>query len=129
MYCKKVKEFTQACNDSLPNRPQQLDKNAVKFITQMVKDELKELEEASNIIDQADAFVDMMYYICDAAVRNGINLDPIFEIVHHSNMNKVINGKVKRREDGKIMKPNNWIPPEPLIQKNLEKQKEIGSFI
>ena len=42
----------------------------------------EELEEARDITEQADALVDAIYYICDTAVRHGMNLDRIFEIVH-----------------------------------------------
>ena len=51
------------------------------------------------------------YYICDTAVRHGLNLDPLFKIVHRANMQKVVDGKVIRREDGKILKPEGWEDP------------------
>ena len=43
---------------------------------------LDELEEAINNHEQADALVDAIYYICDTAVRHGLNLDPLFSVVH-----------------------------------------------
>ena len=87
-----------------------------------------ELDEAETVVDQADALVDAIYYICDTAVRHGMNLDNLFDIVHGANMAKVINGKVLRRDDGKIMKPENWEPPEPKLAAEIRRQCDEGSF-
>jgi len=35
-----------------------------------------------------------------------------FNRVHHSNMSKVVNGKVYFRDDGKVMKPDNYFAPD-----------------
>ena len=37
-------------------------------------------------------------------------------------MQKVVDGKVLRREDGKILKPEGWQPPEPLIEQEVIRQ-------
>lgn len=127
-YCEKVREFTKACHPNLPQKPVLLDDKQKQFIAQMVKDEMDELQEANNVADQADAFVDAIYYLCDAAVRNGMNIDPIFRIVHNANMQKVVDGKVKRRKDGKILKPEGWKDPQPLIQREMGIQISYGAF-
>jgi predicted HAD superfamily Cof-like phosphohydrolase len=105
-----------------------MSKEAVAFIRKMVNDELDELEEATTKVDQADALVDAIYYICDCAARHGMNLDPLFDIVHGANMKKVINGKVIRREDGKILKPEGWERPEPKLEAEMSRQEKQGSF-
>ncbi|HAR67609.1 MAG TPA: HAD family hydrolase [Lentisphaeria bacterium] len=128
MYTKTVREFTTACQPDLPTTPTPLSTDGVAFIRQMVIDELDELAEAETPVDQADALVDAIYYICDCAVRHGMNLDPLFRIVHQANMGKVVDGRVLRREDGKIMKPANWQPPEPQILAEMQRQSEHGSF-
>jgi len=94
----------------------------------MVDDEMDELEEAESITEQADALVDAIYYICDCAVRHGMNLDPLFDIVHSANMMKVVDGKVIRRDDGKIMKPDTWQDPGPKLDTEIERQSKHGSF-
>ena len=128
-YCTEVKQFSDACNDgNNPTHPKEMSVDAIAFIRKMVNDELDELEEATNTIEQADALVDAIYYICDTAVRHGLNLDPLFKIVHRANMQKVVDGKVIRREDGKIMKPKGWEDPEPYLRKEMEKQEEQGSW-
>jgi len=127
-YTKKVREFTSACHDDLPETPKLMAREEIDFITKMVNDELEELSDAKNETEQADALVDAIYYICDTAVRHGMNLDNIFDIVHNANMQKVVDGKVIRREDGKIMKPESWVDPAPLLEKEMERQQTEGSF-
>ena len=127
-YTSKVREFTSACHDELPNHPVALDPEAIAFIRRMVNDEMDELEAAPTVTDQADALVDAIYYLCDCAVRHGMNLDHLFDIVHAANMGKVVDGKVIRRDDGKIMKPADWRPPEPEIEAEMHRQKRDGAF-
>ena len=127
-YTAQVREFTKACSDDLPAHPQNMTEEGIAFIRQMVNDELDELVEAKNVTEQADALVDAIYYICDFAARNGINLDPLFEIVHGANMQKVVDGKVIRREDGKILKPEGWEDPAPKLEKEMARQASDGGF-
>ena len=72
-------------------------------------------EYNNDLVEIADALADMIYIICGTAVSYGIPLDKVFEEVHNSNMAKFVDGKVLRREDGKILKPEGWRPPD--IQK------------
>ena len=128
-YTSAVKQFSDASTDGEnPVSPKLMEFDAVEFVTSMVNDELEELREARTISDQADALIDAIYYICDTAVRHGMNLDRIFEIVHKANMQKVVGGSVIRREDGKIMKPKGWQDPGPLLVEELARQKRFGSW-
>lgn len=128
-YTTAVKEFSDACNDGdLPSTPQLMSVEAVEFIAEMVDDELDELREAADLVEQADALVDAIYYICDTAVRHGMNLDRVFEIVHGANMAKVVDGRVIRRDDGKILKPEGWRDPGPLLIEELNRQERVGSW-
>ena len=127
-YTRQVREFTSACHDNLPEYPVEMSNDAIEFIHKMVNHEMEELKEAETITEQADALVDAIYYICDCAVRHGMNLDNLFEIVHRANMQKVVNGKVIRRDDGKILKPEGWEDPGPYLDKEVERQQQEGSF-
>ena len=128
-YTAQMREFTMAYKDDLPTRPQHMTSEDIAFIREMVNDELDELMAAQTVTEQADALVDAIYYICDCAVRNGINLDPLFNIVHNANMQKVVNGKVIRREeDGKILKPKGWEDPAPKLEKEMTRQAREGGF-
>lgn len=128
-YTTAVKEFSDACNDGdNPTSPHLMSTEAVEFIATMVNDELDELREATDVAEQADALVDAIYYICDTAVRHGMNLDRVFEIVHGANMQKVVDGRVIRRDDGKILKPEGWQDPAPLLLDELDQQARNGSW-
>ncbi len=50
-----------------------------------------------------------------------VELDPYFEIVHKANMRKFVNGKPLLREDGKVLKPDGWQPPEPEMESYYNK--------
>ena len=123
-----IKQFTNACHDELPSRPVFISPENIEFITKMVNDEMAELKCSSSIPEQADALADAIYYICDTAIRHGMNLDTILDIVHNANMKKVVNGKVIRREDGKILKPAGWQDPKDNLYAEVTKQEDLGTW-
>jgi len=84
--------------------------------------EYKDAENNNDIVEIADALADIIYIACGTAVSYGIPLDKIFEEVHNSNMAKLVDGKPLRREDGKILKPAGWQPPN--VKNILDKEKE-----
>ena len=69
-------------------------------------------ENEDDIVEIADALADIIYIACGTAVSYGIPLDKVFEEVHRSNMAKLVDGKVLRRADGKVQKPEGWTPPD-----------------
>lgn len=75
-------------------------------------EEYLEGEAADDIVEIADALADMVYIAYGTAVAYGIPLDKVFAEVHRSNMAKLVDGKVIRREDGKVLKPEGWKPPD-----------------
>ena len=128
MRTRQVREFTRATQTDLPDRPVQLSLDRVDFVRRMVADEMQELGEARDVTEQADALVDAIYYLMDTAVRHGIDLDPLFDIVHRANMGKVVNGSVLRRADGKILKPEGWVDPAPFLRAEVLRQQNRGAW-
>jgi predicted HAD superfamily Cof-like phosphohydrolase len=63
---------------------------------------------AGDIVATADGLADLLYVVFGTAVEMGINIEPIFDEVHRTNMLKV-GGPT--RGDGKIQKPEGWQPP------------------
>jgi hypothetical protein len=62
---------------------------------------------------------DVQYILEGTALRPGIDLDTAFRIVHRSNMTKIHpDGTYRVREDGKILKPDTYVPPDltPAIE-------------
>lgn len=54
---------------------------------------------------------DMVYVIIGYALYRGWDFDTAFNRVHKSNMSKIPeDGVIKRREDGKILKPDTYKP-------------------
>ena len=81
----------------------------------LLEEEFKEYmnaEEKNDITEIADALADIIYIACGTAVSYGIPLDKLFAEVHRSNMAKLVDGKPLYREDGKVMKPEGWTPPD-----------------
>jgi len=94
-------------------------------------DSREDLNVPSNDLDaiaeQADAIVDIEYYMKDVAGRNGINTDAIFNLVHEANMKKKNkDGKFDIRSDGKVCKPKDWKPAN--IKEEVERQMNGFSF-
>jgi predicted HAD superfamily Cof-like phosphohydrolase len=56
----------------------------------------------------AKELADLLYVVYGTADLLEIPLEAVFAEVHRSNMSKVVNGQVIRREDGKILKPDNY---------------------
>jgi predicted HAD superfamily Cof-like phosphohydrolase len=68
----------------------------------------------NNIVEIADAIADSIYVLIGTALEYGIPLDAVWGEVQISNMAKVDldTGKVRRREDGKVLKSEGWTKPD-----------------
>lgn len=81
----------------------------------LLVEEFQEYEDASDvqdIVEVADALADMVYVIYGTALSFGIDLDAVLDAVHASNMSKLTSeGEVLRREDGKILKSEQFFRP------------------
>ncbi len=90
----------------------------------LIKEELEELEDAierGDLIAAADALADLGYVTIGSAVEWGIDLQPMFEEVHRSNMQKRWpDGETRYRPDGKVLKPPGWRAPD--LELVLEEQ-------
>lgn len=66
-----------------------------------------------NLVEVADGIADTIYVLCQLARALDVPLDAVWRAVHSSNLRKVgDDGKVHRREDGKILKPEGWEAPK-----------------
>jgi len=57
-------------------------------------------------------WADAQYVLSQLAVYFSIPADASFNRVHESNMSKVVDGKIRSREDGKVLKPEGYKPPD-----------------
>lgn len=142
---EQVKEFHQTFDIKIEDKPTIPDADTAVLRLKLIQEEFEELEEALGFgydpstasypmickenfvcsrIDMtqiADALGDLLYVIYGAAVSFGIDLEPVTDEIHRSNMTKV--GGYKR-EDGKWVKPDTYSPPD--LVKVLEAQHKDG---
>ena len=78
-----------------------------------------------NLVEIADALGDMMYILYGTICKHGLQhrIADIFDEIHRSNMSKLdADGNPIYREDGKVMKGENYFKPN--IAKYLTEQPE-----
>ena len=66
--------------------------NNVEFAMKLIREEMKELEEAvknKDYIETVDALADILYVVYGMGTRIGVNMDKVFDIVHQNNMSKL----------------------------------------
>jgi len=111
----------------MPALPDQEDRD---LRINLIKEEFEELLVAfdtDDLIESIDALVDLLYVTYGALDVLGVDGDMAFEEVHSSNLSKLsAEGKVIKREDGKILKGPNF--REPDLLKVLQKQISKNNF-
>ena len=93
----------------------------------LMQEENEEYLEAckrGDLVEIADALGDKMYILFGSILKHGLQykIEEIFDEIHRSNMSKLDDqGQPIFREDGKIMKSNNYFKPD--IKKMLDKKE------
>ena len=117
---RQVLEFHEAFDLSRADKPTVGDMKLANERFRLIREELEEYVDATStgdLIGVADAIGDMAYVVLGTAVAHGIDLEPVFEAIHESNMLKVGG---YRDEHGKWRKPEGWKPPD--LQKVIAEQ-------
>jgi predicted HAD superfamily Cof-like phosphohydrolase len=110
-------EFNQAFDipklDSPDIGPEELIELRIKLLREEVE-EYAEAARAGDLVEVIDALADIGYILAGTILNHGMQniYDDAFDEVHRSNMAKLVDGKVLRREDGKVMKPQGWTAPQ-----------------
>jgi predicted HAD superfamily Cof-like phosphohydrolase len=113
-------KFMRACDQSVDNfnQPQ------FKLYLGLIEEEYKELKEAINNHDQLetlDALIDILVVTVGAIHSAGYDAEGAWKEVMQTNFAKIDRdtGKVRKREDGKVLKPLGWTPPNltPFLNK------------
>lgn len=94
----------------------------IKLIEEEVNKELIPAIQNKNMEKVADGIADAIYVLLGTAIAFGIDIEPIWKVVHQSNMAKV------RYDDSdeanntihKVVKPEGWQPPDVIGE--LKKQ-------
>jgi predicted HAD superfamily Cof-like phosphohydrolase len=118
-----VEEFHKAFGHPVAQKPTTMSLDRRENRYKWIKEEIGEFLESEQLVDQVDGLIDAMYLIQGTLVELGVKPYKPFKIVQSANMNKLFpDGKPRYKEDGKIKKPDNWLPPEPMLQMEIERQ-------
>jgi predicted HAD superfamily Cof-like phosphohydrolase len=85
--------------------------------TKLIEEEFKELKVAiddNDKVETLDALVDILVVTIGALHSFGADAEGAWREVMSTNFAKIDKetGKVRKREDGKVLKPLGWNPPE-----------------
>lgn len=125
-YQKDVTEFMAAADQYVGIKPHLDDDNMkqASLYIDLIDEEFRELCDGfirRHIGDIADGGADLVWVINGLFTTLGIDFDSVWKEVRASNMSKVSdNGKIKKREDGKILKPDTYFKPD--IERVLKEQ-------
>jgi len=110
----------EVMQDNFPQFPHTPDYMSQRLRRSLIKEEIQETLNAirqNDLVELADGIVDSIVVLLGAAVTYGIDIRPIWDIVHKTNMAKA-GGKL--RGDGKMMKSEGWQPPD--IKSEIDRQ-------
>jgi predicted HAD superfamily Cof-like phosphohydrolase len=138
---RDVIQFELANGTNLSEGPPAItDPETVLFCNDLVTEETDEFFEAmadGDLPKIADGIADSIWVLCVTAIRLGIDLPSVWEEVRRTNMAKFGPGS-RRREDGKLLKPLSWTPPDieailieqsPLAVEYCNIEPEEGSSV
>ena len=100
-----------------PNSPTLLTKKEQLLRYNLMVEENREYLDAckeGDLVEIADALGDQLYVLIGSILRHGLKhkIEEVFNEIHASNMSKLdANGKPIFREDGKILKGDNYFKP------------------
>ena len=102
-----VKTFMKTFGQIIRTRPKFPDEKTMQLRYDLIKEELKELEQAmktKDLKEVADALTDILYVTYGAGYAYGIDLDKCFKEVQRANMSKLgTDGKPIYNEKDKVM--------------------------
>jgi len=115
--------FMEACGQKVLRQPKYTEENyaQVNLYMELIREEFEELKAAHkdfDVVEVADACGDLIWVILGLANSLGIPMRQVWYEISASNMSKTVEGKVIKREDGKILKPETYFPPN--IQRALD---------
>ena len=111
-----VEQFLNAVGQNPPSFPVQENPQSDLY-KELVREEIKEFweaDEANDDVERLDACFDMIWVIVGYARSRGWDMNKAWAHGAATNLSKIDpeTGLVRRREDGKILKPEGWQPPD-----------------
>ena len=105
-------KFMRACDQSTDA----INESQYAMYVKLIDEEHQELLEATlteDRVEQLDALIDILVVTIGAIHSMGADVEGAWKEVMRTNFAKVDSetGKVRKREDGKVLKPTGWHPP------------------
>lgn len=114
-------KFMKACDQSVEG----FNQKQFDLYVNLIDEEFGELKTAIAAVDKVemvDALIDILVVTIGALHSMGADGDGAWKEVMKTNFAKIdkVTGKVVKREDGKVLKPDGWTPPAlaPFVTKN-----------
>jgi len=106
-------KFMRACDQTVG----EINESQYKLYLDLMEEEWKELQVAlasKDRVEQLDALLDFIVVTTGAIHSAGFDGEGGWKEVMRTNFAKIDKdtGKVRKREDGKVLKPIGWTPPE-----------------
>lgn len=115
-----VREFHKAFDVVTCEHPTMPDKKTLELRCLLLEEETVEFRDAASrgsFTDMVDALADIIYVALGASITLGVDLSPVWDEVHRSNMSKVGGHK---SDTGKWVKPDTYSPAD--IETEIIKQ-------
>jgi len=106
-------KFMRACDQTVG----EFNQDQFKLYVNLINEEFKELKEAINnndLLETLDALEDILVVTIGAIHSAGFDGEGGWKEVMKTNFAKIDKdtGKVRKRDDGKVLKPLGWVPPD-----------------
>ena len=106
-------KFMRACDQTVGK----INENQFDLYTNLIEEEFSELKTAiadNDRVEQLDALIDILVVTIGAIYSGGFDAEGAWKEVMITNFAKVDHntGKVRKREDGKVLKPQGWVAPD-----------------
>ena len=106
----------RACDQSVTGDQAQFD-----MYMDLIDEEYKELKDANDDVETLDALIDILVVTIGAIHSAGFDGEGAWKEVMMTNFAKIDRdtGRVRKREDGKVLKPVGWTAPDlnPFLKK------------
>ena len=113
-------KFMRACDQTVETG----NTDQFNMYLKLIEEEAEELNQAiidKNKLEMLDALIDMLVVTIGAIHSMGADAEGAWKEVMRTNFAKIDKdtGKVRKREDGKVLKPVGWTPPNllPFVEK------------
>jgi predicted HAD superfamily Cof-like phosphohydrolase len=113
-------KFMQACDQTVDRG----NTDQFNMYLKLIEEEAEELNKAivdKDRVEILDALIDIVVVTVGAIHSAGFDAEGAWDEVMKTNLAKIdpVTGKVRKREDGKVLKPEGWRPPDlkPFLSK------------